>query len=495
MATEAQALTLVQRLEDELLARRPLIQRNSDYYRGNQKLAFASDQFRKFHGDRYRNFADNWVPVVSDSPVERLTVNGIQPSGATEADKDLWRVWQMNGLDADSQLGFLGAVNSGRSFVLVWGNPDDPETPEVTFEDAAQCIVAYAPGSRRKRVAALKRWDDGNGSYATLYLPDEVFKFARPTLGASSKSAQEQAIDEELARWELVVSDTEPNPQPNPMGIVPMVELPNRPTLTEEPVSDITGVVAMQDAVNLLWSQLFTAADYASFPQRIVLGAEVPEIPILDETGKIVGSRPVDLERFAVDRVMFFTGDDVKVTEWTAANLEAYTKVIEVAVAHIAAQTRTPQHYLVGKMANLSGDALLAAETGLVKRVQEKQIWFGQALREMWRLIALARGEDAKASAIAAGQVMWADAESRSHAQLADALTKLKQIGFPFEFLALRYGLTPTEVADLMKMKEREMELDPMGAVTQLMAQDSRQGSAGPVGAPGGDSDLEPISA
>jgi hypothetical protein len=492
MGTPDQALSLVQRLEMELLRRRPGIQRNSDYYRGTQALTFASDQFRKFHGDRYRNFADNWVPVVSDSPVERLTVNGMKPSGMTEADKELWRVWQMNGLDADSQLGFLGAVNSGRSFVLVWGNPDDEETPEVTFEDAAQCIVAYAPGSRRRRVAALKRWDDGGRSFATLYLADEVWKFERPILGTSSKSVQERAVDEELEKWVLRETAEEPNPQPNPLGVVPMIELPNKPTLSEDPVSDITGVIAMQDAVNLLWAQLFTAADYASFPQRIVLGAEVPEIPILDETGQIVGSRPVDLERFAVDRVMFFTGDDVKVTEWTAANLEAYTNVLEVAVSHIAAQTRTPQHYLIGKMANLSGDALLAAETGLVKRVQEKQLWFGQALREMFRLIALAQGEDAKAKDIAAGQVVWADAESRSDAQLADALTKLKQIGFPFEYLALRYGLTPTEVADLMVMKEKELAADPMGAITSLMAHDPVQGAAAPTEAPGGGNGPEP---
>jgi hypothetical protein len=134
-------------------------------------------------------------------------------------------------------------------------------------------------------------------------------------------------------------------------------------------------------------------------------------------------------------------------------------------------------------MANLSGDALLAAETGLVKRVDEKTIWFGQALREMFRLIALATGRDA--SPISAGQVIWADAESRSHAQLADALTKLKDIGFPFEWLALRYGLTPTEVADLLTMKERELDLDPLGAATALMSRspDAPTEAAGPIAA------------
>lgn len=478
MATEDEARTLVDLLENELLMRRPDIEITSNYYRGNQRLAYASKQFRKYHGDRYRDFSDNWVQVVSDSPVERLTVTGIQPSGATEADAESWRVWQENALDADSQLGFLGAVNSARSYVLVWGNPDDESTPEVTFEDASQCIVVYEPGSRRRRRAALKRWDDGARSFATLYLPHEVWKFERALLGPGEKSPQMQQVDEELRRWDRREIESEPYPLPNPMGVVPMVELPNRPTLAEDPISDVTGVISMQNAVNLLWAQLFTASDYASFPQRIVLGAEIPEIPILDEQGRIVGSRPVDIERFAVDRVMFFEGDDVKVTEWTAANLEAYTKVIEVAVGHIAAQTRTPQHYLIGKMANLSGDALLAAETGLVKRVEEKQIWFGQALREMFRLIALAQGDAPKARAIASGRLLWADAESRSQAQLADALTKLKQIGFPFEWLALRFGLTPTEVVDLMKMRDRELEQDPMGTLTAMMARSPQEGAS-----------------
>lgn len=477
MATEEQARRLVVTLDMELQRRRPAIERNDAYYRGDQPLCFASDQFRKFHGARYRDFSDNWVQVVADSPVERLTVNGIMPAGADKVDDESWRVWQHNALDADSQLGFLGAVTAGRSFALVWGDPADPDTPCVTFEDATQCIILYEPGSRRKRIAALKRWSDGGTEFSTLYLPGEVWKFELGIRHTPDKSPNIEQAEQETQEWIPRETGDEPNPQRNPMGVVPMVELPNKPTLVGDPISDVRGVVAMQDAVNLLWAQLFTASDYASFPQRIVTGAEIPEIPILDASGQIVGSRPVDLERFAVDRVMFFEGENVKTSEWTAANLSAYTDVIEVAVGHIAAQTRTPQHYLIGKMANLSGDALIAAETGLVKRIEEKQIWFGQALRELFSLIALAQGSDAKARTISGGRVLWADAESRSHAQLSDALLKLKQIGFPFEWLALRYGLTPTEIVELLKMREAEMQLDPMGAVTQLMAQDAQQGA------------------
>ncbi|MFH8369188.1 phage portal protein [Streptomyces sp. NPDC018031] len=466
----AEALRLVDLLEQELIRRRPEMDRNTNYYRGRQPLRFASEQFRKYHGERYRDFADNWVQPVADSPVERLTVVGVQPTGAIEADAESWRVWQTNALDADSQLGFLGAVNSARAFVLVWGDPDDEDTPIVTFEDARQCIIAYEPGSRRRRRAALKRWEDGNAEFATLYLPDQVWKFARPVLSQQTLSPQMQAVDEELRRWRPRELEDEPNPQPNPMGVVPMVELPNRPLLSDDPISDISGVVAMQDAINLLWAQCFTASDYASFPQRIVLGAERPMMPILDETGQVVGERPLDMEKFAVDRIVWITGDDAKIAEWTAANLEAYTAVIEVAVGHIAAQTRTPQHYLIGRMANLSGDALIAAETGLVKRVQEKQLWYGQAIREMFALIALAQGDTDKARAVRSGTVLWADAESRSQSQLADALLKLHQLGFPFEYLAARWGLTPSEIADVVAMIERQ-GVDPVAELTRVMAQ------------------------
>ncbi|MFJ6293204.1 phage portal protein [Streptomyces griseoviridis] len=466
MATEEQARRLVDVLAAELTSRSTDVLKHDRYYRGKHSLRFASEEFRKYCAARYEGFADNWVQPVADSPVERLTVTGVQAPGEVKADADLWGVWQRNGLDADSQLGFLGAGNAARCFVLVWGDPGDEDTPCVTFEDASTAIVQYEPGSRRKRRAALKMWQDGFSEFATLYLPNEVWKFERPLSAGDKKSPQMAEADAVMDSWEPRETADEPNPQRNPMGVVPMVELPNRPLLASEPVSDVSGVIAMQDAINLFWAMLFTTGDYASLEQRIITGAEMPKIPILDSTGKKVGEKPIDLKKFVTDRVLWLENPDAKVDSWSAANLTAYTDVIEVAVGHIAAQTRTPQHYLIGRMANLSGDALIAAETGLVKRVEEKQLWFGQALREVFQLICLARGEDAKGKALAGGSVLWKDPQSRNIAQLTDSLLKLKQIGFPFEWLALRFGLTPTEVTTLMEMREREQDLDP---VAQLM--------------------------
>ncbi|MFF1499748.1 phage portal protein [Streptomyces sp. NPDC058316] len=470
--TLGQAGQLADQLLSELQSRSGLVTKGVSYYKGEHPLRFASESFRKHFAKQYAGFSDNWTLPVADAPVERLTVTGVKAAGETRSHADLWSVWQRNGLDAESQLGFLGAGTGARAFVLVWGDPDDEETPEVTVEDARQAVIAYEPGSRRKRVAALKSWQDGQRVYATLYTKTEVWKLERAVSPEPSKSPSMQSVEELGRDFELRDTGNAPNPQPNPMGVVPMVELPNRPLLADDPISDVAGVIAMQDAINLLWSQLFTASDFASFPQRLILGAEAPKTPILDKTGQVIGEKAVDLDKFAVDRVLWIEGEQAKAANWPAANLEAYTKVIEVAVGHIAAQTRTPSHYLIGRMANLSGDALVAAETGLVKKANEKQLWFGTALREVFRLIALARGEDKLARGLAGGQMLWADAESRNQAQAADALLKLRQIGFPFEWLALRYGLSPTEVADLVRMRAEEAELDPAAQILGVRPHD-----------------------
>ena len=491
MATLDQALAILHTLSEELHTRQADIERYDRYYRGEHKLRFASNEFARRFAQRYHDFSDNWCGVVADAPVERLQPIGIRVKGAPDSDpgdSDLWDVWLDNEADALSDLAWLDAVIGKRSYALVWGSDDDG--PKISWEHPSQAIVGYDPETRA-RVAGLKRWSDGTTEYATLYLPEEVWKFQRPAYATSGYTNSGLFIPGAETGWRERRSAGDSSwPLPNPMNEVPLVEFANRPRLLGEPISDIAGTVAMQDAVNLLWGYLFNAADFASFPQRIVTGMDRPMIPILDEQGQEIGERPVDLEKFAVDRVVWLESPEAKTTEWSAANLDAYTSIIEVQVGHIAAQTRTPQHYLVGKMANLSADALKAAETGLVKRTEEKTEHFGRGVREVFRLVCLAQGDEAKAKAVRAGTVLWKDVESRSEAQLVDALQKLSAIGFPFAYIAERYGLSPAEVERVVKMKEEEAANDPVLQAGRLSGS-----SAGPEAqSPPGGTPAKPVT-
>lgn len=464
--TVEQALAILGKLEKELDDRQADVKKFSAYYRGEQPLRFASDQFKAYFAARYKGFSDNWCGVVGDSPAERLTVTGIRPADQQNGDDDLWRAWSENGLDADSGLAFVDAFVAKRSYVLVWA--DEAGNPEVTFEHPSQAIVSYEAGSRRKRKAALKKWHDDGTDYATLYLPNEVWKFQRQGVKVHDGRTDSGLYVAGIAGtgWQQrQASRDKAWPMRNPLGVVPMVELPNRPMLVGEPLSEIAGTAAMQDAVNLLWAHVFTTTDFAAFPARVILGAQRPVIPILDENGQQTGEQPIPLERFAVDRVQWVEDPNAKIDQWDAADLGNYTGVLETAVSHIAAQTRTPPHYLVGKMVNMSAEALKAAETGLVKKVQERQVYFGEAIKEMFRLIALVQGDTAKSQAVAAGSVLWKDAETRSEAQLVDSLLKLRSIGFPFAYLAERYGLSPTDLTRVLEMRAEEANSDIIGAL------------------------------
>jgi hypothetical protein len=185
------------------------------------------------------------------------------------------------------------------------------------------------------------------------------------------------------------------------------------------------------------------------------MGQEPPKMPILDDAGNVIGSKPVEIAKLEQGRMLWLTGEG-KIGQWDAANLEVFTNAIEVAVGHLAAQTRTPQHYLIGKMANLSAEALYAAETGLVKKVEEAQTFFTPPIREIFRLVALVNDDTRGAQLAELGDVVWEEAASRSEAQTVDSLQKLAALGFPFEWIAERYGLSAPDLERVKAMRAGE---------------------------------------
>lgn len=490
MALSVQAAReLTEKLFQEVSGRRGFVAKTEDYYRGKQKLRFASDKWAEYNAARYKDFSDNWCSPVANSPNERLKVTGFRldddPS-RSDVEKGLWRDWQASNMEAQSSQGFLSGITAARSYALVWGTADDE--PVSTWERADQVTVAYDPEYPTRETAALKTWHDGSTEFATLYTTDQVWKWQRKYLERTPATDGPMPLRAEAffrtpggllvagehGGWDMrQPAGDDKWPLDNPMGVVPIVELPNRPLLGSEPLSEITGTMAMQDAINLLWAYLFNQADFASMPARVVMGQEPPKIPILDENGQVVGHKAVDLKKLAEDRILWLTGEKASIGQWEAAKLDVFTNVIEVAVTHLAAQTRTPPHYLVlGKgLVNVNAEGMKTAETGLVHKVREMQLFLGQGVRGIFQRYALVRGNKGAADTARFGVVEWKDAENHSEAQLVDALQKLSAIGFPFPWLAERYGLSQTELERVMAMRETEREADPVNTIARGLAE------------------------
>lgn len=464
----AAAVALTNRIYARLIGRRPDIVRAEDYYEGKQPLNFATEEWRKANAARYAGFSDNWCGTVVNAEAERLKpigvtlpVEGRATATARNQASSLWDDLQRNEFDMQFSQGVVTALAAKRAYVIVWASAGGD--PLVTVEHPSFVEIEYDFENPRIRKAAVKSWVDETTEYATLYTPEFLWKFERKRVSQKDdrESQAEQGRDD--AAWEGgwtprggMDAAAEDWMIPNPLGVVPVVEIANRPTLKGDPISEIQGVMPMQDAINLLWAYLFLAADYASMEARVVTGSDAPKVPILDKDGKIVGDRPVDLKDFAEKRIAFLPGD-AKIDSWKAAALDVFTDTIEIAVGHIAVQTRTPQHYLVSQTDRPNG-AFEAQEAGLTKKASEFITFTDPSLREVLRLVALVRGEGGVAERARLATINWANPAIRSDSQLSDSLLKKKQIGYPLEYLLEVDGKSPSEIQRIMKMSEAEQQ-------------------------------------
>lgn len=431
--TPASWLALLERL---LAAQQMDIQLPERYYAGDHRLTFVTRKFRTAFGSLFQSLADNWCRTVVDAPVERMRIEGFRFGDSKDADKEAWEIWQANNLDAGSVMLHTEAVKDGCAYILVAPPTAPDDYPKITVEHPSQMVVATAPGNRRHRLAALKRWrDEADFDWAILYLPDQIIWWRSQRKAQQSGGRPDwQRVDELSGR--------------NDTGVVPAFPVENNPTMLGGGQSDLAPVIPMQDVINKLWADLLIASEYTAHPQRYATGIEVPTL----ENGE---PDPAFEIKTAMTRLLVSEEENAKFGQLDGADLKAYIDPIREALNHLAAQSRTPPHYLLGEIVNASGDALKAAETGLTARVRRKIVDFSEPWEDAMRLAFKMAGKDEQASSLNA-ETIWADPEYRSQGELVDSLTKLSTIGVPNEVLWERAGFTPKEIERMRTQQDAD---------------------------------------
>ncbi len=423
------------RLWSALSRSRPGLERLDRYYEGNrrlEKLGLAVPP----ELERFVTLV-NWPRIAADSVEQRCDVEGFRLAGADSADDELWEIWQANDLDEESQLAHLDSIALGRSYLCVGTREEDepqPNAPLITAETATEMV--HETDARTRRVSAAVR--RVSATEATLYLPDVTI-----WLDSSSRRG-----------WDEVDRDE------HGLGVVPVVPLLNRPRLgrRRDGVSELVDVISLTDAACRALTNAQVATEVLAVPQRYVLGAAPKDF--VDAQGQ-----PLTAWETYFGAVWALQNGEAKVGQFSAADLKNFETIVNHYAALVSSQSAVPARYLGLTTTNPPSEgSIISDEVRLIMNARRKHRTLGGGWERTNRIARRIIDGDWNPD-LARMETLWANPETPTMAQKADATVKLVQAGIlPIEAAWEELGYSATKRAVLARQRAEQLAADPLKA-------------------------------
>lgn len=397
----------------------------------------------------------NWMPLLVGTPAQALYVDGFRPGrkGADERRTPEWEHWQYSRLDARQAAVHRASLTYGHSFTVTEKDKKgkihtkglSPLRTAALYEDAANdhdpfaalTIISYPSELSDKKVKGRARLWDSTHSYEIRF----------------------EAIHGEQ---KISVSKKRSHGAPE----CPVTRFASTVDLEGRTIGVVEPMIPLQNRINQTVFDLLVAQTYGSFKVRWATGMAPPtRVAWVNSEGTEVTSdtpgaqetrKPIPMDHNA-RRFLFAEDSDSKFGSLDETPLDGYINSIDMSIRHLAAVSQTPPHHLLGQIANLSAEALQAAETSLSRKVEEYRKAFGESWERVFRLAGALAGDTAVYEDVN-GEVLWRDMEQRSLAQSADALGKLAdQLAIPKHGLWTRVpGVTQNEIDHWNDLRESE---------------------------------------
>lgn len=404
-----------------------------DYRRGAQQHPMPRDGLPA----EVARFIDmsrvNMVELVVDVLAQSLYVDGYRQNQAdvTATDESPgWFTWQANKMDSRQTSIHRGVFTYGVSYMLVL--PGDP-VPVMQAHSPRAMTVVYGD-SPDWPFAALHAEANGSREMTyTLYDAEATYRFTS---------------EGDLQHVETIPYGGETG------GVTPVVRYLNIEDIDGDLISEVERLSPLQDQIDVTTFGLMVAQHYQAFIQRYIIGWEAKS--------------EAERMKASASRLWTFDDPDIKVGQFTQAQLDGYLKSREDTTQLLAVISQTPPHHLLGQLINLSAEALAAAEAGHRRKIQQRQTILGEAHEQALGLVELMAGVTPDVTA----QVRWRDTEARSLSQTVDALGKMAEmLSIPPE--ALWERIPGATQQDIQLWKQLAAETDSLGALVGLLEQQS----------------------
>lgn len=468
--------------------------RRQKYYDGEQCLPYAPEGVNEEYLELRKQAIANWLKLVADAPIQRVRAVGFR-TGKGKRDKPANARWQANKMDSRQRAVYQDMMVHGRGLTGVWVNEKDPARPVIRPECGRYVHLEMDPADPFTPLWAVKKVTRRRpgvtpyGQTSGIVLPD-----GSPAPSSADTSVAWVHDDKTWFRFEAPGSTAGWGSYKlaaqgkNPLGRPPFVPYDLHVNSRGVARSGIAQLIPAQDALNTIRFNTLLAMQFSAYRQRVFTGYD----PVLrDDEGQIVwqldkdGVTPkldsngqkipvvVSPGRFGVDRAIIFPGADTEVFDLAESNLHNYIEVLGEFLSELFALGQVPPQYLLNKMANLSGDALTAAESTLQALITDIETGAGEANEETMRVAGIAAGEEGNDFA---SETDWADSEARSFAQVVDGITKLATSGLPKKaWFPMIPGASPQQAETWLAWAEQEAKDAAANSPTLAAANAFRQ--------------------
>lgn len=419
-----------------------------DYYDGEHDTQLTERMRRYLQIKTGQEFNDNYCPIVVDALAERLSVTGFKVEDDAQAGL-LWEWWEQNRMDAMQGVVHTSTLRDGDAYLVVeWDN--DAQRPVFTAEPAFDGVygvkVHYAATGNREIAYASKRWriegenpeSAGKLRRLNLYYPDRIEKYV------SNDSAFEGA-------WQPYVEDVGAWPLPwlaadgSPLG-VPVIHFRNKDQGYHYGVSELKGVIPLQNALNKALIDLLATADTCGFPLLYMIGADPSKLEIAPGSWIYV-ENPASGE------------GSVQIGKIPSEDLTPLIALKDAIVAEIARVSRTPLSYFQASGQVAAEGTQKQQEAGLVAKAKDRMVPFGNAWEDafyMARRLYNVFG-DGGLSEDETISTQWADPQTRNELEQRQWLEIEARLGVPREMVWRKLGYNADEIAEMKAMAAETM--------------------------------------
>ena len=402
----------------EIVSKRSRVTALWNYYWGNQPLRYSSSRLKEMFGSLDVSFVENWCGVVVDSTMDRINLSGFVISEDKEATNILNDTFNETELILDADDAHLAALVTGESFIFVWKSEENGL--EAYYNDPRLCHIEYKSENPRQKKFAAKMWvDEETGLYnLVMYYPDRLEYY-------KSK-----------VKWDRVRKGEHFIPsaptEMNPYGEIPVFHL-RRDRIRI--AGELDSIITLQDAVNKLFSDMMVAAEFGAFPQRYLISTA--EVARLRSSPGLVWDIP------AADG----KSQPTEIGQLPSANLDNYLRAMDKLSQSISVITRTPRHYFWGQTGPISGEALLAMESPLNKKIERYTNRFASAWRKVAVFILRLEGKEVPPADI----VPHYDSPQTVQPKTMAEMRKLSvDAGMPLITVLKQEGWTEPEIEDMI---------------------------------------------